>query len=259
MSDGANIMFEAARNRCFLQKKPDKTPAGNSGESFDDDWDVLDEIEGRAPSNRRQEAEGWMPWMPSGMQPVLEELPKWKILLDTLSEIEETLTSHPAPFCESMKTVSRKMVAESIWAVAPGSNVTLIMAADQQTCTLIKDLLSSPRSDSQAPGRELLENRLRLYLYWKRRLVDSNELGRGSQTSKTTLQTTSSEISEALRKKDAGRAFTSKNRRRVRGGAPGESSSRSAQKSADSSGFGADTLAEMLVFIYIASMVSLIS
>lgn len=112
MSDGANVMFDAARNRCFLQKKLAKTPAVNVRESFDDDWDVLDEMEGRTSSDQgptsTQEAEGWKPWMPSGMQPVLEELPKWKILLDILNEIEEILTSHPVPFCESTKMISRK-------------------------------------------------------------------------------------------------------------------------------------------------------
>lgn len=108
MSDGANVMFEAARNRCYIQKNPIKTPAADThvslDEAFDESWDALDEIEGRTPIVRRpkiaQEAEGWKPWMPSGMRPVLEELPKWKILLEILTEIEETITNYPTPFCE---------------------------------------------------------------------------------------------------------------------------------------------------------------
>lgn len=111
MSDGANIMFEAARARCYIQKKPAQpqaidVDASTTEDAFDTEWDVLDEIEGRTPAPKRpiapQEAEGWKPWMPSGMEPILEELPKWKILVEVLTEIEETIANYPAPFCESL-------------------------------------------------------------------------------------------------------------------------------------------------------------
>ena len=31
------------------------------------------------------------PWVPDGMEPVLEELPKWSLLADVLQEIEEEM------------------------------------------------------------------------------------------------------------------------------------------------------------------------
>lgn len=110
------------------------------------------------------------------------------------------------------------------------------MAADQQTCTLIKDLLSSDRSDPHSPGRELLEGRLRLYLLWKKRLIEPDDskydVSNRASTSKLSAPLGEGQISEALKKKDAGRAFASQNRRRVRGGAPnGPGSSRAVGES----------------------------
>lgn len=102
MSDSANVMFAAARRRCYIQNIPKpKEPAIRPLADTADAWEVLDEMEGRVPPPRvPQQAEGWKPWMPSGMQPVLEELPKWKILLEILDEIENTMSSNTAPLCE---------------------------------------------------------------------------------------------------------------------------------------------------------------
>lgn len=122
------------------------------------------------------------------------------------------------------------------------------MATDPQTCTLIKDLLSSPHTDPEAPGRELLETRLRLYLYWKKRLVESDDSVRPKQPSKsqpTDTQNSNTQISDALKKKDAGRAFANKNRRRVRGGASGVTASQRSAKHEDAESLETDTLAEM--------------
>lgn len=54
------------------------------------DWDVLDEIEGRVKivkptdGQRRKRPR----WLPDGMDPVLEELPKWSLVGEALHEIE---------------------------------------------------------------------------------------------------------------------------------------------------------------------------
>ena len=105
MTDAANLMFATARRRVYIQNKPIQAPDPLHDEErqLDDAWDALDEMEGRTPaprsSPRSQEAEGWMPWMPSGMQPILEELPKWRLLAEVLDEIEQTMISNPAPRC----------------------------------------------------------------------------------------------------------------------------------------------------------------
>ncbi|KAF8310984.1 hypothetical protein DL93DRAFT_2061523 [Clavulina sp. PMI_390] len=252
MTDAANVLFKYARNRVYIQEKRAPTEVDLTKEDeLEDSWDVLHELEGNtAPSRaaRVPEADGWKPWMPSGMQPVLEELPKWKILVDVLDEIEETMTSHPAPFCQSICShMEVHHIDEFYWLVAPGSNVTLIMAADQQTCTLIKDLLASPRQHADAPGRELLENRLRLYLFWKKRLVDVDDSRKPGTQTQSQVKASSrpdnrgdGQMSEALKKKDAGRAFANQNRRRVRGGAPASSSQRQPQPSTDADGMDMD-------------------
>ena len=57
-------------------------------EDDEDAWDVLDELEGRGV---RRPAKTPKRWLPEGMDPVLEELPKWDLLADVLHEIEEEI------------------------------------------------------------------------------------------------------------------------------------------------------------------------
>lgn len=48
---------------------------------------MMDEIDGRV----KPPAEASKPWLPDGMEPVFEELPKWDLLADVLHEIEEEI------------------------------------------------------------------------------------------------------------------------------------------------------------------------
>lgn len=61
----------------------------------EDAWAVVDEMEGRpAPKTDVPKAsrEPLRPtWLPKGMDPVLEELPKWDLLADVLHEIEQEM------------------------------------------------------------------------------------------------------------------------------------------------------------------------
>lgn len=71
-----------------------------------------------------------------------------------------------------------------------------------------------------------MESKLRRYLYWKGRLASqkNGKSGTAMQPEKPAPQaygsTGSTEVSEALQKKDKERAARSANRRRIRGGAP---------------------------------------
>jgi DNA excision repair protein ERCC-4 len=69
-------------------------------------------------------------------------------------------------------------------------------------------------------GRQLMENKLRLYLYWKSRL--SARPAESQLQSATNRENASGddELSPALRKKDRERAQRAASRRRIRGGAP---------------------------------------
>ena len=55
----------------------------------DDDWAALDEVEERFDSAKQQDDTNVRPnWLPKGLEPVLEELPKWNLLLEILLEVE---------------------------------------------------------------------------------------------------------------------------------------------------------------------------
>jgi len=59
----------------------------------EDGWDALDEVESGGTS-RKDKGKGKdyrPPWLPEGMEPVLEELPKWNLLAEVLREAEEEI------------------------------------------------------------------------------------------------------------------------------------------------------------------------
>lgn len=58
----------------------------------EDAWDALDEVDGRiGVKAARTAGKDKKSWVPEGMDPVLEELPKWSLLADILQEIEEEM------------------------------------------------------------------------------------------------------------------------------------------------------------------------
>ena len=76
-------------------------------------------------------------------------------------------------------------------------------------------------------GRKMLEDKLRLYLYWKARLsARSAENQPPSVNNRQSSPGGDEELDPALRKKDRDKAERAANRRRVRGGAPGTISMR---------------------------------
>ncbi|KAJ7758792.1 hypothetical protein DFH07DRAFT_448152 [Mycena maculata] len=217
MSDAAHIIFEVAKRRCYTITSTAKLAGGLPPQNpdDDDDWNVADEIAGivgDAPEKRPR-------WLPEGLDPVLEELPKWSLLADILLETDEEILK-----MESL----RKAPA------GPGSNVVLVMASSTRTCTLISEFLST--KDDNAPkgaqARPLLMRKLRLYLWWKRKLAERKQDGRpgfgmpnssgraGPNQGYERMYGGKEGISEALQRKDRERADRNASRRRVRGGAP---------------------------------------
>lgn len=92
LTDAANVIFQSAKRRCYtlsaaqppvIELDPADDPEG---------WAVLDEAEGivgvRVPDAREVPRARWLP---KGMDPVLEELPKWGLLAEVLQEIEEEM------------------------------------------------------------------------------------------------------------------------------------------------------------------------
>jgi DNA excision repair protein ERCC-4 len=75
-------------------------------------------------------------------------------------------------------------------------------------------------------GRQMLENRLRRYLYWKARLSARSVESQPPSAAGRQSPPGDDELNLALRKKDRDRVERSANRRRVRGGASGTVSTR---------------------------------
>ncbi|KAG8694657.1 hypothetical protein FRC09_009707 [Ceratobasidium sp. 395] len=193
-TDAANVLLTSARRRCYVNAAPEHQARAKAGAQMDEEWALLDEMEGRTDSARGKEKGARPSWLPHNMEPILEELPKWGVLADVLKEIDEMIISN------SMQH-------------SPGTNTTLVMVSDNRSATLIREYLTSMHTHPDSPGRAMLENRLKGYIFWKRELSESKPDAKASETN-----TNANPVSEAMKKKDAARAEMAGRRRRVRGG-----------------------------------------
>ncbi|KAI0300476.1 hypothetical protein B0F90DRAFT_1810368 [Multifurca ochricompacta] len=217
LTDAAHIIFEMAKRRCYVLKEIREKAMAESTDvieiSDDEDaWDALEEAEGlvrRVPhvtGRRKDQSKPHRPaWLPKNIEPVLEELPKWHLLAETLKEIEEEIIRQ-----------------DSLSTTICGNNVVLVMTASTQTSSLLSEYLAS--MDMDAPvgqrGRRMLEDKLRRYLYWKARLSTRPAESSSQPAPIREDPQGTNELNPALRKKDRDRAERTASRRRVRGGAP---------------------------------------
>ncbi|KAI0266432.1 hypothetical protein BC834DRAFT_874517 [Gloeopeniophorella convolvens] len=218
LSDAAHIIFETAKKRCYISRQiPDKSAPTSTGviEISDDEeaWEALEEAEGlvrrtsdqKGKENAQAKARPRPSWLPSNIEPILEELPKWHLVAETLREIEEEI-----------------MRQEFLSATIRGSNVVLVMTSSSQTSSLLSEYLSA--MDLDAPpgqqGRKMMENKFRGYLYWKARLSAHATDTQALPAARREESSRDDELNPALRKKDRDRAERVASRRRVRGGAP---------------------------------------
>lgn len=90
LTDAANTIFQTAKRRCYTLSRTnaDRPLAVIDLVDDEDAWAALDDIQGRG---KRPAVQPTKPWIPDGMDPVLEELPKWDLLADVLHEIEEEI------------------------------------------------------------------------------------------------------------------------------------------------------------------------
>ncbi|CAL1710551.1 unnamed protein product [Somion occarium] len=228
LTDAANIIFTFAKRRCYTMSAPTEKKVSDADD--DQDWDVLNELEGRAKnltseastSNRRPR------WLPDGMEPVLEELPKWTLVGAALQEIEEEMIRR----------------STQVTFHDPGTDTVLIMTSSVRTCQLLTEFLSTmdPDAPPGSQGCRMMEDKLRLYLWWKGKLAQRKQEGKTGfalptgQKNPTERGAGDAEVSEALKKKDRERQARAASRRRVRGGGPAASSSREGELSSTASG-----------------------
>jgi DNA excision repair protein ERCC-4 len=103
LSDAAHIVFGTAKKRCYVLREAPEKPTRVSSDvieiSDDEDaWEALDEAEGhiRPTPATTDKKDPVKPrprptWLPKSIEPILEELPKWHLLAETLKEIEEEI------------------------------------------------------------------------------------------------------------------------------------------------------------------------
>jgi DNA excision repair protein ERCC-4 len=104
LTDAAHIIFQTAKRRCYVirEARERATPVPTDVIDISDDedaWEALEEAEGfirRASdlvnrTNDQTKRHSRPAWLPKNMEPVLEELPKWHLLAETLKEIEEEM------------------------------------------------------------------------------------------------------------------------------------------------------------------------
>ncbi|EZF11364.1 hypothetical protein H112_07553 [Trichophyton rubrum D6] len=185
----AHVLFDTAKSRVYKKKASEKTTSSSSG-------------------------------IFNGIEPVLEEQPKWAVLAEVLQEIEQDTYLNPA---------------------APGSsnNAILVMCSDQQTCRQVREYISTmhkkeksfdenendeadiiPYKDEHQPSAgTMMRRKLREYLYWKRNLSNvNNHLYDVKPKTKGIAEVPGfTSVSSVGPQGHAGRAPPNK-RRRVRGG-----------------------------------------
>ncbi|GAA5825708.1 hypothetical protein JCM3770_004454 [Rhodotorula araucariae] len=184
----ADTIFTVARNRVYLQNRVD-APArtrettvdglevpddlaledwmgGGGGEGpTDEEEQMLRELEETARRERgemppppprppageqKREKEKRIRWMPPGVEPVLEEQPKWAVLSQVLEEIETQMYAadhHP-------------------WG---STDTILVMCNSTSTCLTLGNYLSSEGGPDggAGTGHNMLESKLQSYFFWK--------------------------------------------------------------------------------------------
>jgi DNA excision repair protein ERCC-4 len=91
LTDQAGIIFREGKRRCYsltTTKQLQNAPPDEDEEA----WEALDEIEGIVGGRIAGQGNKQSVW-PKGLEPTLEEQPKWARLVDILNEIEEEIRS----------------------------------------------------------------------------------------------------------------------------------------------------------------------
>lgn len=115
LTDAANVIFQTAQRRCYTITSASKKVAPPVIDLTEDDdaWAALNEVEGifisTSDKGKQKETTSRPSWLPEGLDPVLEELPKWNLLSEILLEIEGEMirqdslkkpgTSSKSPVC----------------------------------------------------------------------------------------------------------------------------------------------------------------
>ncbi|WAQ81081.1 hypothetical protein PtA15_1A419 [Puccinia triticina] len=224
-TSAADTIFSVAKNRVYLKTQdPQKQAAGTDSNEISlladgptaEEEEAMREIEeipyhaaeraGKNVPDSKFASETWG-WLPQGIEPVLENQPKWQLLKDVLKEIEENLYQ----------------AAEDGIVASDESNAVLIMCSSASTCSVLKEYLATQHtpSDPKYGTRPMMKRRLGDYFFWKRTVGQmSRNLQQGSSgpSSKSTAADDQTLNAALKRKTEYQRKASYLNkRRRVRG------------------------------------------
>ncbi|PWN88390.1 DNA repair protein [Acaromyces ingoldii] len=225
--EAANVIFREAKARAFIGDVK-KQPSSQQSES-NDGISMEEEEAAFGPSTSSAAVRPW--WLPPGVEPTLEELPKWHLLREVLDEIEQDIH-----WTDTDLTGNK-------------TNTILIMTQTERTCSQLRDYVSSmdasilggaSREEDATPGRKLMEKQLRNYFLWKGGLGNMNsnlrttadvapQPGTSNTNGDASRGAQGQYESEGLKRKEVwerGRAPPNK-RRRQRGGSTAASSATS--------------------------------
>jgi DNA excision repair protein ERCC-4 len=98
--DAANTLFQSAKRRAYITKPKTPNPSVNGSRADEDaEWEALREAEQTEQSRLNQPSapkkSATRGKWPEGVEPVLEELPKWGLLGQVLEEIESHIAYEP--------------------------------------------------------------------------------------------------------------------------------------------------------------------
>ncbi|CAO1633670.1 unnamed protein product [Sympodiomycopsis kandeliae] len=243
--DAADILLRQAKARVYVgqieneQQRRERQAMEQEQSAIDVDADPDEEEAAgmRPPAAPAPRARRRPKWLPHGIDPVLEEQPKWHLLRDVLNEIEQDIY-----FTENKEDV-----------MVP-NNTILIMTRGERTCRQVGNFISKmkesiigqPDQDddveedvqaesSQRPARRMMMHALWKHFNWQRDYSTvSNNLRNGNdQDIATTSNATSTSTpagtyeSDALKRKqiwERGQGPPNKRRRQRGGGMVGSSS-----------------------------------
>jgi DNA excision repair protein ERCC-4 len=98
LTDAANVIFQYAKRRCYVLNKTPEKEVEVINVDDDDAWEALREAEGGTShmASRTTPVRKGQASLPIGLEPVLEELPKWSLVASALQEIEEEIIHREA-------------------------------------------------------------------------------------------------------------------------------------------------------------------
>ncbi|KAK0543291.1 DNA repair protein RAD16 [Tilletia horrida] len=210
-----------------------------SGDEDDDDDDDVEEVEDPAKPS----------WVPPGIEPTLDELPKWGLLREVMEEIEAEIHYGDGESENASST--------------PKNNTILIMVSTDRTCAQVREFLGTmhegdeyPGNKEMTPGRRMMLRLFKNYFHWKGGLgrLNSNVSaaasaqpsngsggstatgnGSGPNGGSTTASSSGSSDrrSEAMKRKDSRNDRCAAKRRRQRGGAAAGAAGATVRKGKD--------------------------